>query len=108
MVEYEPYRKSYSAQCNPVFNLLDPSSAMTWLELRSLMKDVGSEYKLRLVIQAFVVSSVIFILWGIIFGYMYGFIRMDLRPDEWLVFIIMLLDQTITFVQLMFAMANQN
>jgi len=108
MIEYEPCRKSYSALNNPVFNLLDPSSAITWLELRSLMKDVGREYKTRLVIQAFVSSAAILVIWALVFANMYELVSITLRPDEWLFLIIALLDQTIPLVKLMFAMASIN
>ena len=48
MIEYEERRKCYSAISNPVFNLLDSTTLLTWLDLRTLMKDVGIQYKLRL------------------------------------------------------------
>lgn len=108
MVEYENYRKSHQAIQLPVFNLLDPSSALTWLELRALMRDVGDQYKFRLVIQAFISTCIIVALWAAIFAHMYGLLSIELRPDEWIVFVILLLDQTVPFIGLMFAMAFMN
>lgn len=72
------------------------------------MRDVGDQFKLRLVIQAFLSTCIIVLLWVAIFAHMYGLIKISLRPDEWIVFIALLLDQTVPLVGLLFAMAQMN
>ena len=48
LVECVNHRKNYRAIRNPVFNLLDSTSLLTWLELRTLFKDIGYAYKFRM------------------------------------------------------------
>ena len=85
MVEYVNHRKSYSAIQNPVFNLLDPTSLLTWLDLRALMKDVGRQYKLRMQIIVGVFALVVATLWLLVIGYFFDYIHFldSFRPDEW-------------------------
>jgi hypothetical protein len=66
MVEYVQHRKCYSALSNPVFNLLDSTSLLTWLDMRTLMKDVGLPFKIRLQFNIAFTSALLAAQWLLI------------------------------------------
>ena len=108
MVEFVNYRKSYSSIQNPVFNLLDPTSLLTWLDLRTILRDAGKQYKLRMQIFVGSFAFVLIAFWGLIIGRLFGFIKLSLRPDEWFYASFLMIYLIIPFAKLLGPIAYLN
>jgi len=49
-MENNNFRKNYESIMNPLFNFMDLTSLLTWMDLRSLIMDVGFKFRLRIYI----------------------------------------------------------
>jgi hypothetical protein len=109
LVECVNHRKNYRAIRNPVFNLLDSTSLLTWLDLRTLFKDIGKAYKLRMQIAVAMFGILVMVSWLMFFGHLIGYFPLKfIEPDEWIVLVIVLLDWSYPFIELLCVGAYMN
>jgi len=74
-LECNQYRKNYGSILNPLFNFMDSTTLLTWLDLRSIVLDVGQKYTVRLYLYTSLSSALItFYLFGALSIY-YEFIE---------------------------------
>jgi uncharacterized membrane protein len=109
LVECVNHRKNYRAIRNPVFNLLDSTSLLTWLDLRTLFKDIGKAYKLRMQIAVAMFGILVMASWLMFFGHLIDYFPLKfIEPDEWIVLVVVLLDWSYPFIELLCVGAYMN
>jgi len=75
---------------NPIINFLDPTSILTWLDLRTMVLDIGLEFKKRMEIYTAVFSVMLFAAMLHMIGTYFGYIEHYecFTPDYWVMSII--------------------
>jgi hypothetical protein len=108
LVSFNNYRKDHDSIMNPLFNFLDPTTLLTWLDLRRLAKDYGYQYKVR--IEAFMSCffAMIALGWSYIVAYLFDYAQMDLTFADWIQLLTILCFYTVLCLQYLVSLAFIN
>jgi len=75
-MENNNFRKNYGSIMNPLFNFMDLTSLLTWMDMRSLMVDIGLKYRLRLQIYTTAFLAITLGQFMLMMLYFFGYVKM--------------------------------
>jgi len=98
-MENNNFRKNYGSIGNPLFNFMDLTSLLTWMDLRTLIMDIGFKYRLRIHIYstAWVAAVIGNVTVTVLFFFGYGAIGevVDVTTDFILTIIMIVFFQSV-------------